>query len=160
MEILLKIVMFMTAMFLVVLILLQRGRGGGLAGALGGAGGQSAFGSKAGDVFTRITSGVAIFWIVLCVFALGRLNSPTDLFDSNAGAAATVESESLERGEAPAGDKSNGSEAAKKGTKGAKPSSGRKAPSGGSSTASSDSASSDSAKGNTASSDGPTEKDE
>jgi preprotein translocase subunit SecG len=164
MEILLKIVMFMTAMFLVVLILLQRGRGGGLAGALGGAGGQSAFGSKAGDVFTRITSGVAIFWIVLCVFALGRLNSPTDLFDSNAGAAATVESESLERGEAPAGDKSNGSEAAKGGTKGgtkgAKPSSGRKAPSGGSSTASSDSASSDSAKGNTASSDGPTEKDE
>lgn len=123
MEFLIKVVMFLTAMFLVVLILLQRGRGGGLAGALGGAGGQSAFGSKAGDVFTRITSGVAIFWIVLCVFALGRLNSSTDLFDSNAGAAATTESESLKQGEAPAGATTNAGGAGNKGTTGPKSSS-------------------------------------
>ncbi len=57
--------------FLIGLILLQRGRGGGLAGAFGGMGGQSAFGTKAGDIFTRITIGVAIFWIVLaCVCIL------------------------------------------------------------------------------------------
>ena len=65
--------MFITAVFLILLVLVQRGRGGGLAGALGGAGGQSAFGAKAGDVFTRITIGVAAFWIILCVFTVARV---------------------------------------------------------------------------------------
>ena len=51
--------------FMIVLILLQRGRGGGLAGAFGGMGSQSAFGTKAGDTFTRITVVVAIIWVVL-----------------------------------------------------------------------------------------------
>ena len=50
---------------LMFVILLQRGRGGGLAGAFGGLGGQSAFGTKAGDVFTRITIGMAIVWVAL-----------------------------------------------------------------------------------------------
>src|SRR5882724_420025 len=54
------------SVFLVLVILLQRGRGGGLAGALGGMGGQSAFGTKAGDLFTRITVVLAVIWIVLC----------------------------------------------------------------------------------------------
>src|SRR5690606_8099880 len=48
--------------FLMIVILLQRGRGGGLAGAFGGLGGQSAFGTKAGDVFTKITIGLAVAW--------------------------------------------------------------------------------------------------
>ena len=52
-------------LFLIVLVLIQRGKGGGLAGAFGGMGGQSAFGTKAGDLFTKITIGVAAFWIVL-----------------------------------------------------------------------------------------------
>lgn len=51
--------------FMIVLILLQRGRGGGLAGAFGGMGSQSAFGTKAGDTFTRITVVVAILWVIL-----------------------------------------------------------------------------------------------
>lgn len=155
MEILIKIVMFMTALFLVVLILLQRGRGGGLAGALGGAGGQSAFGSKAGDVFTRITSGVAIFWIVLCVFALGRLNSTTDLFDSNAGAAAITESESLQQGETPAGTKSDGG-ASNEGAAGAKSSPGGKS----SPAKESASGGSSSSRKRSTGSDTPAEKDE
>lgn len=50
---------------LMVVILLQRGRGGGLAGAFGGAGGQSAFGTRAGDVFTKITAVMAIIWVFL-----------------------------------------------------------------------------------------------
>ena len=61
---------FITSMFLVMLVLVQRGRGGGLTGALGGAGGQSAFGTKAGDLFTRITVGVATVWIFLCAAAV------------------------------------------------------------------------------------------
>ena len=51
-------------------MLIQRGRGGGLAGAFGGMGGQSAFGTKAGDLFTRVTIGVAAFWIMLCICQL------------------------------------------------------------------------------------------
>ncbi len=61
---------FITSLFLVMLVLVQRGRGGGLTGALGGAGGQSAFGTKAGDLFTRITVGVAAVWIALCAAAV------------------------------------------------------------------------------------------
>lgn len=52
-------------LILIGIILLQRGRGGGLAGAFGGMGGQSAFGTKAGDVFTKITIYLATAWIVL-----------------------------------------------------------------------------------------------
>src|SRR5437868_14462110 len=58
------------AIFLVLLVLVQRGRGGGLAGALGGMGGSSAFGAKAGDIFTRITVVTAAIWISICLIAL------------------------------------------------------------------------------------------
>lgn len=51
--------------FLMIVILLQRGRGGGLAGAFGGLGGQSAFGTKAGDVFTKITIVLAVAWVIV-----------------------------------------------------------------------------------------------
>ena len=58
--------LFLLSVFIVLIILLQRGRGGGLTGALGGAGGASAFGVKAGDIFTRITAISILLWIVLC----------------------------------------------------------------------------------------------
>ena len=64
--------------FLIGLILLQRGRGGGLAGSFGGMGGQSAFGTKAGDIFTRITIGVAILWIVLACACILVVNAATN----------------------------------------------------------------------------------
>lgn len=96
MIILFKFLMFITALFLIILILLQRGRGGGLAGALGGMGGQSAFGTKAGDVFTKITSFCAIIWILLCVGAVKYMSSSEDLFDQSAGANATQAEESVE----------------------------------------------------------------
>jgi preprotein translocase subunit SecG len=55
--------------FLMLVILLQRGRGGGLTGAFGGAGGSSAFGAKTGDVFTWITVVVTALFLVLAVTA-------------------------------------------------------------------------------------------
>jgi len=70
--------MMLTAVFLILLILVQRGKGGGLAGAFGGMGGQSAFGTKAGDLFTRITVGVAAFWILLCVAGKSELGGPAE----------------------------------------------------------------------------------
>ncbi|MAG94428.1 MAG: preprotein translocase subunit SecG [Planctomycetaceae bacterium] len=57
--------LLLTGMFMILIVLLQRGRGGGLAGAFGGAGGQSAFGTKAGDVFTKVTIVVATLWVIL-----------------------------------------------------------------------------------------------
>ncbi len=53
------------SVFLICLVLIQRGKGGGLAGAFGGVGGSSAFGTKAGDVFTRVTMISAGIWIAL-----------------------------------------------------------------------------------------------
>ena len=59
--------LLLVTLFLILLILVQRGKGGGLAGALGGMGGESALGTRAGDVFTKITVGTALVWILLCM---------------------------------------------------------------------------------------------
>lgn len=61
--------LFLLSFFIIAIILLQRGRGGGLTGAFGGAGGQSAFGVKAGDLFTRITAILVLLWIFTCAAA-------------------------------------------------------------------------------------------
>ncbi len=68
----LSLVMVFLSLFLILLVLIQRGRGGGLAGAFSGMGGQSAFGTRAGDTFTRITIVVAVIWVLLAGF-LGML---------------------------------------------------------------------------------------
>jgi preprotein translocase subunit SecG len=72
----LQVLLFATSLFLILLILVQRGKGGGLTGALGGMGGQSAFGSRAGDAFTKITIVTAVIWITLCMLTIARYNPP------------------------------------------------------------------------------------
>lgn len=67
MSFLLGFLLCFLSIFLILLVLVQRGRGGGLVGALGGPGGQSAFGSKSGDMFTWITIGTAALWGLLCI---------------------------------------------------------------------------------------------
>ena len=61
----LNILVLLLGLFLILLVLIQRGKGGGLIGALGGFGGSSPFGSRAGDQFTRLTIYVALAWILL-----------------------------------------------------------------------------------------------
>src|SRR5579885_2404858 len=61
----LQVVTLVLGIFLILIILIQRGKGGGLSGAFGGVGGSSAFGSRAGDMFTRITIVVAGAWILV-----------------------------------------------------------------------------------------------
>jgi len=73
------VLLVITALFLILVILVQKGKGGGLAGAFGGMGGQSAFGAKAGDLFTRITIGVAAFWIILCLCSVAFLKTESRL---------------------------------------------------------------------------------
>ena len=55
-------------LILIFLVLIQRGKGGGLAGAFGGVGGSSPFGSRAGDMFMYVTIFVAAAWIFLIMF--------------------------------------------------------------------------------------------
>ena len=62
---LLNVILFVIGAFLILLVLIQRGKGGGLIGALGGMGGSSPFGSRAGDQFTRLTIYVALIWLFL-----------------------------------------------------------------------------------------------
>jgi preprotein translocase subunit SecG len=61
----LNLILLLLGLFMIVLILIQRGKGGGLIGALGGTGGSSPFGSRAGDQFTRLTIYVACIWLFL-----------------------------------------------------------------------------------------------
>ena len=88
------------SLFLIMLILIQRGKGGGLTGALGGPGGQSAFGSKAGDTFTAITVVVASLWGLACIITmlvLGDAGGKATASDSQSNTEAVAEaSEELE----------------------------------------------------------------
>ena len=72
----LNILIVLLSLFMICLILIQRGKGGGLAGAFGGVGGSSAFGTHAGDVFTQVTMIVAFVWIVLSLTLVILYNRP------------------------------------------------------------------------------------
>ena len=61
----LNVVVIFLSLALMFLVLIQRGKGGGLAGAFGGAGGSSPFGSRAGDAFTKITLYLAAVWVLV-----------------------------------------------------------------------------------------------
>lgn len=76
---------FLVTGFLILLILVQRGRGGGLTGALGGMGGQSAFGTKAGDTFTRVTMVTATIWILVSIASIKVLSSQDDNWGKDKG---------------------------------------------------------------------------
>src|SRR4051794_41203171 len=62
---LLNFVVVALSLLLMLIILIQRGKGGGLAGAFGGAGGSSAFGSRAADAFVKITLYLAAVWVLV-----------------------------------------------------------------------------------------------
>ena len=95
--------LFITAVFLILLVLVQRGRGGGLSGALGGMGGQSAFGTKAGDMFTRVTMVTAFVWIFLCAATIKLVGSQTPWGSSSSGKQKTT-APSNPGAETPGGD--------------------------------------------------------
>jgi preprotein translocase subunit SecG len=61
----LNLIVLGLGMMLMLIVLIQRGKGGGLAGAFGGAGGSSPFGSRAADQFVRITLWLAGVWVLV-----------------------------------------------------------------------------------------------
>ncbi|APW62640.1 preprotein translocase subunit SecG [Paludisphaera borealis] len=80
---LLNTLLVLLSLFMICLVLIQRGKGGGLAGAFGGAGGSSAFGTKAGDTFTRITVVTASIWILLSMLLVILTSQQTSsVFDA------------------------------------------------------------------------------
>lgn len=61
-------VFLLVCLLLILIVLIQKGRGGGLASAFGGMGGNTAFGAKTGDVLTWATSiifGIFLFMAVV-----------------------------------------------------------------------------------------------
>lgn len=61
----LNLAIIILGLLLMLVILIQRGKGGGLAGAFGGAGGSSPFGSRAADQFVKITLWLAAVWVLV-----------------------------------------------------------------------------------------------
>jgi len=55
------------SLFMILLVLIQKGRGGGLSSAFGGVGGNTAFGAKTGDVLTWATSIVFGVFLLLAI---------------------------------------------------------------------------------------------
>ena len=67
------------AFLLMGVILLQRGKGVGLSGAFGGAGGATAFGSKTGDVLTWATiviAGIFLLYVVILSYIFVPMKAP------------------------------------------------------------------------------------
>jgi preprotein translocase subunit SecG len=62
---LLGVILFLISVFLIFIILIQRGKGGGIAGSLTGTA-QSAFGARGGDILMWLTLSLTIIWILLC----------------------------------------------------------------------------------------------
>jgi preprotein translocase subunit SecG len=61
---------------MILLVLIQKGRGGGLSSAFGGAGGNTAFGAKTGDVLTWATSvvfGLFVLLAVILTLVIGKM---------------------------------------------------------------------------------------
>jgi preprotein translocase subunit SecG len=81
---LINLVVIGLGLFLMLIVLIQRGKGGGLAGAFGGAGGSSPFGSRAADQFVRITLWLAGVWVLVIMIhvkvvkydAQAQINTP------------------------------------------------------------------------------------
>lgn len=76
-EFALGFLLFFISLFMIFIILIQRGKGGGLAGALTGTA-QSAFGAKAGDTMTRVTLVVSLIWILLISVTILAMNNTDD----------------------------------------------------------------------------------
>ena len=106
---LLYTVLSVGSVFIILLVLIQRGRGGGLAGALGGMGGYSAFGTRAGDIFTRVTIIAAALWL-LSAMALAKLNMGSSQLYDNPGPTVPASNQTSGAGESDKSDSSQGAE--------------------------------------------------
>lgn len=104
------VLFLLTAVILVLLVLIQKGRGGGLAGAFGGPGGHSAFGTKTADVFIKATAVVGGIFFVLSILTAWVMR-PTDALPPEKPKA-TSPAEPGGAADTPATDENTGTDAA------------------------------------------------
>ena len=76
MQTIVGIVFIVVCFLLIIVVLLQKGRGGGLGAAFGGAG-SSAFGTRTGDVFTWVTIVLTAVFLLLAIGATVLYRPPT-----------------------------------------------------------------------------------
>ena len=74
---LLNVLHIVVCLFLIMVVLLQQGKGGGLSGALGGGATQVFGGRGAGNFMTRLTTAMALLFVVTSV-SLAFLSSAGD----------------------------------------------------------------------------------
>ena len=75
-------ILILLSLILILIVLIQRGKGGGLAGAFGGAGGSSAFGSRASDTFTKVTLYMAAIWVLVIMINVKVMLPPKKVVDT------------------------------------------------------------------------------
>jgi preprotein translocase subunit SecG len=73
----LNLVVIGLGLILMLIVLIQRGKGGGLAGAFGGAGGASPVGSRAADQFVRVTLWFAAVWVLVIMIHVKVVKADT-----------------------------------------------------------------------------------
>jgi len=81
---LIGVVWLIVALLLIGIILIQKGKGGGLGGAFGGAGGGGGLlGTKTGDFLTWVTIGLVFlfFFLAIILVKFGKLAAPEGLED-------------------------------------------------------------------------------
>lgn len=76
----LAVLLFLLSLFLVFIIMIQRGKGGGIAGSLTGTA-QSAFGARGGDLLMWVTIALTGVWILLSGITIFIYSSPSDSTD-------------------------------------------------------------------------------
>ena len=124
MEILLKVIHILASVFLVLVVLLQSGRGGGMGAAFGGASGQIFGGRGASTFLSRVTSGAAVVFFMTSL-TLSMLSSrhrsvvldaakPARSAPADAGGEATGKAADANGAEAPAAGTNDAADAIKK----------------------------------------------
>jgi preprotein translocase subunit SecG len=88
-----SVVWLIVALMLIGIILIQKGKGGGLGGAFGGAGGGGGLlGTKTGDFLTWVTIGLVFlfFFLAILLVKYGKGTAPEDLGAPNLGTGTTA----------------------------------------------------------------------
>ena len=80
----LAVLLFLLSLFLVFIIMIQRGKGGGIAGSLTGTA-QSAFGARGGDLLMWWTIGLTGVWIMLSGLTIFFYSSPSKVEEDQGG---------------------------------------------------------------------------